>query len=110
MSEASNLNAPFDCLVYINNKVYVEYMFQTVCKIFPKMDRKVLWQTVWVSVDYEIDKQISNMNKKFRIACFTENSLSPLVWAHYADIHDIIAGIYLGLKSFDCNQDILLIH
>lgn len=87
LSEASNLNDPFDCLVYINHKVYIEYMFQTVCKIIPQMDRKVLRQTVRESVDDEIDKQISNMKKKFRIACFTENSLSPLMWAHYADSH-----------------------
>lgn len=87
LSEASNLNDPFDCLVYINHKVYIEYMFQTVCKIFPQMDRKVLRETVKASVDDEIDKQISNMKKKFRIACFTENSLSPLMWAHYAESH-----------------------
>lgn len=87
LSEASNLNDPFDCLVYINHKVYIEYMFQTVCKIFPQMDRKVLRETVVASVDDEIDNQISDMKKKFRIACFTENSISPLMWAHYADSH-----------------------
>lgn len=87
LSEASNLNDPFDCLVYINHKVYIEYMFQNVCKIFPRMDRKVLRETVKASVDDEIDKQIYNMKKKFRISCFTEDNLSPLMWAHYADSH-----------------------
>lgn len=87
LSEANNLNDPFDCLVYINHNLYIEYMFQTVCKLFPQIDKKVLRQTVRASVDDEIDKQISNMKKKFRIVCFTENSLSPLMWAHYADSH-----------------------
>lgn len=87
LSEASNLNDPFDCLVYINHELYIEYMFQATCEIFPNIDRKILRQTVRESIDGEVDKQIYEMKKKFRIACFTENSLSPLMWAHYADSH-----------------------
>ena len=92
LSEASNLNDPFDCLMYINHNQYIEYMFQAICKIFPNIDRKVLRQTVRESIDDEIDKQIYEMKKKFRIACFTENNLFPLMWAHYADSHNLKVG------------------
>lgn len=87
LSEASSLNDPFDCLVYVNHKTYIEYMFQAVCYIFPGIDRNVLRETVKSSIDDEIDKQIFEMKKKFRVACFSENSKSPLMWAHYADSH-----------------------
>lgn len=87
LSEAANLNDPFDCLVYINHKVYIEHMFQSVCMIFPKMDRRILRETVRASIDDEIDNQLYGMKKKFRIACFTENNIFPLMWAHYADSH-----------------------
>ena len=87
LSEASNLNDPFDCLVYINHKQYIEYMFQATCEIFPNIYRKILRQTVRESIDSEIDKQIYEMKKKFRVACFTENNIFPLMWAHYADSH-----------------------
>lgn len=87
LSEASNLNDPFDCLVNINHKQYIEYMFQATCEIFPSIDRKILRQTVRESIDSEIDKQIYEMKKKFRVACFTENNIFPLMWAHYADSH-----------------------
>ena len=87
LSEAANLNDPFDCLVYINHKAYIEHMFQSVCKIFPQIDRGVLRETVKSSINEEIDKQLYNMKKKFRVACFTENNTSPLMWAHYSDSH-----------------------
>ena len=87
LSKASNLNDPFDCLVYINHELYIEYMFQVTCEIFPGVDREVLRQTVKESIDGEIDKQMHEMKKKFRVACFTENNIFPLMWAHYADSH-----------------------
>lgn len=87
LAEATNLNDPFDCLVYLDHKTYIEYMFEKVCKIFPQMNRKDLREIVKSSVNDEIDKQLFNMKMKFRIACFTENNFSPLMWAHYADSH-----------------------
>ena len=62
-------------------------MFQATFKIFPNIDRKFLRQTVRGSIDDEIDKQIYEMKRKFRVACFTENNTFPLMWAHYADSH-----------------------
>ena len=62
-------------------------MFQATCEIFPNIDRKILYQTVKESIDEEIDKQIYEMKKKFRVACFTENNIFPLMWSHYADSH-----------------------
>lgn len=87
LSEASKLNDPFDCLVYIDHKEYIEYMFQMTCKLFPGINRKVLRKTVKESVNDEIDTNLYDMKKKFRIACFTKNNTSPLMWAHYADSH-----------------------
>lgn len=87
LSEASKLNDPFDCLVYINHKEYIEHMFRAACKIFPKINREVIRETVKVTINDDIDKQLFNMKKKFRVACFTESNISPLMWAHYAESH-----------------------
>ena len=67
LSEAANLNDPFDCLVYINHKAYIEHMFQSVCKIFPQIDRGVLRETVKSSINEEIDKQLYNMKKSLEL-------------------------------------------
>lgn len=87
LGEANNLNDPFDCLVYIDDKVYLEYMFQISCKIFPEINKKELRKIVKESINDELEKQLRNMKKKFRVACFTENNDSPLMWAHYTDNH-----------------------
>lgn len=87
LSEASGLNDPFDCLVYVNHKIYTEYMFQKACKLFRGIDRKVLRETVKASISDELNQQIYDMKKKIRVTCFTENHTSPLMWAHYAESH-----------------------
>lgn len=87
LSEANNLNDPFDCLVYIDHKLYTEFVFQKACKMFPKTNRTVLRRTVKESINEKVDNYLYNMRKEIRVACFTENNTSPLMWAHYADSH-----------------------
>ena len=87
LAESSNVNDPFDCLVYIDREIYKKYMFENVCKLFPLMDRQILKETVRETIDDEIDEQICNIKKKIRIACFTESNVSPLMWSHYAESH-----------------------
>lgn len=87
LSNASGLNDPFDCLVYVNHKMYAEYMFQKSCKVFQGIDRKTLRETVKASISNELNKQIYDMKNKIRVTCFTENHALPLMWAHYAEGH-----------------------
>lgn len=87
LSEASKLNDPFDCLVYINHDIFAKHVFQMLYEIFPYTNRKLLQETAKVSITSKLDEYLYNMKSQFRIACFTENNDSPLMWAHYADNH-----------------------
>ncbi len=87
LSKASGLNDPFDCLVYVNHKIYIEYMLQETYKLFQGIDKKVLRETLKASITDGLDQQIYDMKKKIRVTCFTENNTSPLMWAHYAESH-----------------------
>ena len=87
LSEASNLNDPFDCLVYIDHKLYTDFMFQKARKVFPETNGKVLRETVKESVNEIVNNYLYDMKKDIRVACFTENNTYPLMWAHYADSH-----------------------
>lgn len=87
LSPANRVNDPFDCLVYINHKLYAEKMYEIVKRIFPKVDDKILHEEVDAEIDGDLDKRLYEMKNSLRIACFTENYLSPLMWAHYADSH-----------------------
>lgn len=86
-SEASKLNDPFDCLIYINHEVYAEHIFQKMRKIFTTTNKKLLQEIIKDSITDELDKYLDSMKSQLRVACFTENSDSPLMWAHYTDIH-----------------------
>ena len=87
LGEANNLNDPFDCLIYVNHEAFTKHMFQMACKIFPYTDRKLLLETTKASVTGKLDEYLHYMKSQFRVACFTQNSDSPLMWAHYADSH-----------------------
>ena len=87
LAEAKNLNDPFDCLIYVDHKLYIEHIFHKACRIFPKTNRKVLRESVKESVTSKLAEYMYYMKSQFRVACFTENNDSPLMWAHYADNH-----------------------
>ena len=87
LSQASHLNDPFDCLIYVNHKEYIEYMFQLTKRLFPQTDMKIVRQEVIATINEDLDRYLSKIKDKIRLACFTENYLSPLMWAHYADSH-----------------------
>lgn len=87
LSGANNLNDPFDCLTYINHEVFAEHIFQKMRKIFTQTNKKLLQETIKDSITNELDKYLYSMKSQFRVACFTENNDSPLMWAHYTDNH-----------------------
>lgn len=87
LGEANNLNDPFDCLIYVNHETFTKHIFQMVHKIFPQTDRKLLEEATKASITEKMDEYLYYMKSQFRIACFTENSDSSLMWAHYSDSH-----------------------
>lgn len=87
LSEASKLNDPFDCLLNINQEIFAKHIFQMACEIFPYTDRRLLRETTKASVTSKLDESLHNLKSQFRVACFTENNDSPLMWAHYTDNH-----------------------
>lgn len=87
LSPAIGMNDPFDCLIYVNHKEYLDHMFELMKKIFPKVDNKIIRQEVSGTIDTDMDKLLLEIKKTIRIACFSEDYLSPLMWAHYADSH-----------------------
>lgn len=87
LSEASKLNDPFDCLVYIDHDTFSNHMFQMIYNVFPNTERKLLHEISKLSIESKLDEYLYSMKSHFRVACFTENNDSPLMWAHYTDNH-----------------------
>lgn len=87
LSPANRVNDPFDCLVYVNHELYANKIYENVKKIFPNVADKVIQEETNAEIAYSLDKRLYEMKSSLRIACFTENCLSPLMWAHYADSH-----------------------
>lgn len=87
LGEASKLNDPFDCLIHINHKTFVNYILQMLCEFFPYTDKRLLRETTKASITSKLDEYLHNLKSQFRVACFTENNDSPLMWAHYTDNH-----------------------
>ena len=87
LSPANKVNDPFDCLVYVNHELYANKIYEYVKKIFPNVADKVIREETNAEIAHSLDKRLYKMKNSLRIACFTENCLSPLMWAHYADSH-----------------------
>ena len=62
-------------------------MFELVCKTFAGTDRKLIQETTKMLIDDKLDEYLNHMKSQFRVACFTENNDSPLMWAHYTNSH-----------------------
>lgn len=85
---ASELNDPFDCLTYVDMDKYLEHI---------KNEAKIRFKSYKKDVDIDayfnyngikdVQQDIERLRDKIRVACFSENVESPLMWAHYADLH-----------------------
>lgn len=87
LSCASELNDPFDCLVYLDHEKYKKDIFEKTRRMFPSIYENILQEEIDRMISDEMDQLLYEMKKEYRITCFSEYNLSPLMWAHYADSH-----------------------
>lgn len=86
-SSTDTLNDPYDCLVYLNRKIYGEYVMERMSYLFPKIDKEVLKDETKNCLEEDLNYHLLNLRKNIRVTCFAESELSPLMWSHYADRH-----------------------
>lgn len=105
----SNYNDPSDCMLHVDPEKVVEVIFadssldeNTVSgnEFIPSQD----YIKSMKAADYGIDT-IQRVREGVKVACFSEDVISPLMWSHYADSHRGFALRY-DVKSFNsCNSD-----
>ena len=84
-SQSSNLNDPFDCLTYVDEKIYSKNIKDTLIHMLPALEQNIIQYMENKIVDLE--ESISGARDLISVACFSENVDSVLMWAHYADSH-----------------------
>lgn len=85
MSKSSTLNDPFECLVYVNERDYVDAIKAEASKIvLPKVRENIISREA--NHEY-LEQEIKKMQEIVRVASFTEINNSLLMWGHYAESH-----------------------
>lgn len=87
ISSANRLNDPFDCMYSIDMDDYVYYR-KEIDKI---SDEEMNFKSIQDLLNNRIIKRLMRYMLHFknhtRVACFSENLYSVLMWSHYADGH-----------------------
>lgn len=86
-SSTDTLNDPYDCLVYLNRKLYGDYVLERIRELFPKTDIEILKDETKKCLEEDLNYYLVSLRKNIRVTCFAESNLSPLMWSHYADKH-----------------------
>ncbi len=86
-SSTNTLNDPYDCLVYLNRKIYSKYIIEKLQIQFPVTDIEILKKETDNCFNENLNRYLTELRNNIRITCFAESNLSPLMWSHYADKH-----------------------
>lgn len=84
-SQSTNLNDPFDCLTYIDEKIYSKHIEEALKQQFPIMEQNII--QYMENHNFSLEETIAGARDIVSVACFSENVDSVLMWAHYADSH-----------------------
>lgn len=87
LSPASELNDPYDCLYSINTGKYIDYRK----KIEEISNEEIIFKSIKDIANSRIMRRLARyivyFKKHTRIACFSEDVYSILMWSHYANKH-----------------------
>lgn len=79
LSKSSELNDPFDCLVYVEQQEFRN-------KVLKKLNIPG-YNVLNIKNDESWNRWITELQNIVRVACFTETNTNPLMWAHYSEGH-----------------------
>lgn len=86
--DASTLNDPFDCHIYIDTKKYSDFMNEFASKyVFPWMSLSDIEKIYNTYIIDSADWFYKIIRENTLVTCFSEIDNSILMWSHYADSH-----------------------
>lgn len=80
MSKSSTLNDPYEGLVYVDNKAFLNATIDEFGDLSEELKKGII-------KDINLDENIAEMQELVRVASFTEVKDSILMWGHYSDSH-----------------------
>lgn len=83
ISKSSELNDPFDCLVYVDDDLFQAKIIDNVKKICKQKGNNI-YNVINLKKN---DIDVEDLKNIVRVACFTESNNNQLMWSHYADSH-----------------------
>lgn len=86
--DASTLNDPFDCHIYIDTKKFSDFMNVFASKyVFPGVLQTDIEKAYNARIESNLDREYNFIRKNILLTCFSETVNSILMWTHYADSH-----------------------
>ena len=87
-SDAISLNDPFDCHVYVNEKVFCEIMNIIAYKyVFQNISYDEISRVYNPRICDNLNRVRQEVKRDIQLTCFSERVDSILMWSHYADNH-----------------------